>query len=290
MALPFAFTTNGVTLMKRNLATGALITSVAIPGGTAEQYSGVAVDNCGNVFVGSNNNVYQYDVNLTPTATIPIAGAIYDVAVSGTAQLLVAGNGVLASQTAPCVAPCHSCIILPEGLNNWNAAVNAQGQVELTWENSNPNSEGTFTIERSVDARNYVALYSTIADQTQYSLRDAAPLKGYSWYRLRYTDAAGTVTYAPAKQVWIEDDSQRLTVFPNPAQDWLRVQLPDAAADCSLQVVNAQGQVVMETFLRQNALAEGFRLDLGALAAGIYSLRVVGLDVEAVKFSKFEGN
>ncbi|HEX2899657.1 MAG TPA: hypothetical protein VHS96_08060, partial [Bacteroidia bacterium] len=156
----FAFTSNGSTLMKRNLATGALIASVAIPGGSSELYSGIAVDDCGNVFVGANNNVYQYDVNLAPTATIAIGGAIYDVAVSGTAQLLVAGNGVLASQTAPCVAPCHSCIILPAGLGDWNAEVNALDQVDLRWTNANPDPGAQFTVERSADARTFTELDS----------------------------------------------------------------------------------------------------------------------------------
>ncbi len=284
----FAFTTNGVTLMKRNLATGALITSVAIPGGTAEQYSGVAVDNCGNVFVGSNNNVYQYDVNLAPTATIPIAGAIYDVAVSGTAQLLVAGNGVLASQTAPCVAPCHTCIILPQGLSDWNAQVNTTNQVELSWENSNPNSEGSYTVERSADSRNYAPMETRSADQTQYSLLDIAPLKGYSWYRLAHTDAAGTVTYAPAKQVWIADQTPSLSVYPNPAQDWLRVQLPQAEGESILQVINAQGSVVMATAVLGTQLAESFQMDVSDLETGIYTLRILGMQAQAVKFCRMD--
>ncbi|HEX2900258.1 MAG TPA: T9SS type A sorting domain-containing protein, partial [Bacteroidia bacterium] len=129
-----------------------------------------------------------------------------------------------------------------------------------------------------------------IADQTQYTLLDDAPLTGYSWYRLAYKDVSGAVTHAPARQVWIEDSKPRLSIFPNPAQDWLRVQLPQADGEGILQVVNAQGTVVMATSVNGFALAQGMRLDVSTLESGIYSLRVLGMGGDVVKFCRVKGD
>lgn len=279
----FIFTTNGATLMKRNITTGALISSVAIPGGVSEQYSGVTVDNCGNVYVGGNGNVYQYDVNLAPVTAFPVTGAVYDVAVSGTAQLLSCGNGFLSSQTAPCVAPCPSCVILPAGLNGWEATLNERNQVDLRWSVEDGASHTRFTIERSADGSHFSEWNSTFAGVNNYWLVDEAPLEGYSWYRLALHTQSGTVSHSPAKQVWRESSQSRLTAYPNPAQTLVHVQLPiHLAPQAILQVINAQGQVTLEKHLsaEDSPLLD---MDISSLQQGIYTLRLMGMDCKAVK-------
>ncbi len=43
--------------------------------------SGLNVDSCGNVYVGSTNQVVEYDANLNQLSTVTSPNAVYDVAV-----------------------------------------------------------------------------------------------------------------------------------------------------------------------------------------------------------------
>ncbi len=88
----FLYTSDGINLDQRNLATGALIKRVTIPGGTScgsctggggtwgNINSGITVDlKCGYVYVGSVNNMYCFDANLNPIFTYTgIPGIVYD--------------------------------------------------------------------------------------------------------------------------------------------------------------------------------------------------------------------
>jgi gliding motility-associated-like protein len=89
----FLYTSDGTNLDQRNLATGALIKRVAIPGGVTcgtcgiaggtwgHINSGLTVDlKCGYVYAGSVNNMYCFDANLNPVFTYAgIPGIVYGV-------------------------------------------------------------------------------------------------------------------------------------------------------------------------------------------------------------------
>ncbi|MBI2270592.1 MAG: hypothetical protein HYU69_09605 [Bacteroidetes bacterium] len=105
----FLFVTNGATLQKRNLTTGALITSVAIPGGTAvtsaSGNSGIVTDTCGNVYVGTQNSVRKYDPNLVFISSAATTAAVYDLCLGINGEILASGNGFLASVNLSACTP-----------------------------------------------------------------------------------------------------------------------------------------------------------------------------------------
>ncbi len=51
--LNFFCTTDGLTVFKRNLLTGALISQINVPGGVAQANSGILIDACDNIYIGS---------------------------------------------------------------------------------------------------------------------------------------------------------------------------------------------------------------------------------------------
>jgi hypothetical protein len=69
----FVYTQNGTEIQKRSLTDGSVITTAAIPGGQSTtslgRYqvgnSGIDIDECGNVYVGSGDRIVKYDANLT---------------------------------------------------------------------------------------------------------------------------------------------------------------------------------------------------------------------------------
>ncbi len=94
----FFYTHRGNQIDKRSLTTLGIISSAAIPGGgyagSAVQNSGLDIDACGNVYVGSKNQVIKYDANLNVLATYPTSSAfnVYDVHVSSAGDIIACGS------------------------------------------------------------------------------------------------------------------------------------------------------------------------------------------------------
>lgn len=99
----FVYTQNGSTLSKRSLGTGAVISTVTIPGGVnaagmfgnpgrVPGSSGIDIDSCGNVYVGSVNSVIKYDANLVQLSSVTLPFTVFDVAVSTNGDVIVAGS------------------------------------------------------------------------------------------------------------------------------------------------------------------------------------------------------
>ncbi len=96
----FVYTQNGSTVHKRSLTTGAIITTAAIPGGVSNAVfggtnqagnSGIDIDSCGNVYVGSGNAVIKYDANLVQLSSVSVPFKVFDVAVSTGGNVIVCG-------------------------------------------------------------------------------------------------------------------------------------------------------------------------------------------------------
>ena len=97
----FVYTHRGDRLDKRSLATGAILASVTIPGGgfttgfggNQVQCSGIDIDVCGNVYVGSKNQVVKFDGNtLTQLASYPTTYNVYDVHVATGGNIIACGS------------------------------------------------------------------------------------------------------------------------------------------------------------------------------------------------------
>ncbi|HOY31350.1 MAG TPA: PKD domain-containing protein [Bacteroidales bacterium] len=106
----FVYTQNGNTIEKRSLTDGSVISSAAIPGGinttvTMTSYhqpgnSGIAVDDCGNVYVGSADRIIKYDADLTILSQVNLPFAVYDVVVAPGGNVVVAGGTGTSSSTS----------------------------------------------------------------------------------------------------------------------------------------------------------------------------------------------
>ena len=98
----FVYTHKGSTIDKRDLNTAVILFSAAVPGGafatSQVRNSGIDIDACGNVYVGSANQVVKYDANLTQLATYATSFFVYDVHVSTGGDIIACGaSGTSAS-------------------------------------------------------------------------------------------------------------------------------------------------------------------------------------------------
>ncbi|HPQ07765.1 MAG TPA: PKD domain-containing protein [Bacteroidia bacterium] len=96
----FVYLNKGDQVQKRDFATGAVVATANIPGGVLSggagnrqaDNSGISIDNCGNVYVGSTNGVYKFDANLNPLGSYPTSFNVYDVEVNSGGEVIAAGS------------------------------------------------------------------------------------------------------------------------------------------------------------------------------------------------------
>ena len=124
----YLYTQNGTTLHRRNLSTGAIINSVTIPGGVSSTVpfvggntpgnSGLDIDSCGNIYVGSTSGVYKFDAALTQLSFSATSGAVYDVDVTSSGNVIACGNGFVSSVNIaacnPMPAQCFTSMMASE--------------------------------------------------------------------------------------------------------------------------------------------------------------------------------
>jgi gliding motility-associated-like protein len=99
----FVYTQNGTTVHKRSPVNGAILASATIPGGvsTPAQFttptvnqpgnSGIDIDDCGNVYVGSSNAIIKYDADLNLITSVSVPFKVFDVTVSYNGNVIICG-------------------------------------------------------------------------------------------------------------------------------------------------------------------------------------------------------
>ncbi len=97
----YIYTHRGDQVHKRDFNTANIIATANIPGGVytnvflggnVVENSGIIIDDCGNVYVGSKTGVVKYDQNLNQLATFPTSFTVYDVDITSTGDVVAAGS------------------------------------------------------------------------------------------------------------------------------------------------------------------------------------------------------
>jgi hypothetical protein len=150
----------------------------------------------------------------------------------------------------------------------------------LKWITASEVNTSHFEVERSANGVNFEYLDQVDAkgntSSTQnYSLVDAKPLSGTSYYRLKMVDNDGS--YAFSKIVVLTRKSVNqpvLSVYPNPARDVLKVSFKGIANDnATITITDMLGQMIHQ---QQNVVADNDVVVLSTdnLTVGMYLITV----------------
>lgn len=96
----YTFVNRGNRIDKRDFNTAAIVANAVIPGGTfaggfggsVVGNSGIAIDNCGNIYVGSKSQVVKYNQSLVQLATYAVPFNVYDIAIGTGGEIIAAGS------------------------------------------------------------------------------------------------------------------------------------------------------------------------------------------------------
>ncbi len=113
----YLYTTNGSKLDRWDPVTGAHFNQVTIPGGSTTPgtvNAGITTDKCGNIFVGSANNIYEYDATLNLINTIGgLPGVVFDLAWANAANTSLAVCGGTSNATTFLANVAVTACVLP---------------------------------------------------------------------------------------------------------------------------------------------------------------------------------
>lgn len=172
--------------------------------------------------------------------------------------------------------------ILPIKLAGFEARL-GKNVVNLDWTTVLEANSDHFAVERSTDGGSHWQTLGTVAARgfssvaVNYSFTDQSPATGVSQYRLQLVDRDGKYAYSPIKVVRSGLISG-VSVFPNPAKDYVNISLgSEAVANLSIRLVNQSGQVLIEKKL-SNAAGTTLSLPVNSYPTGNYLVLVTGAD------------
>jgi hypothetical protein len=148
--------------------------------------------------------------------------------------------------------------------------------VALRWHTASEQHNAGFEVQRRPATAadfatiGFVAGAGATSQNRGYAFRDAAAPAGLVYYRLRQLDQDGTANYSPVAAIMgttVAAKATLLPVFPQPARDWLRVQVTGAEQPVTLRLLDGLGRVV-----RQQSCETETQIEVGGLPAGLYYL------------------
>ncbi|MFN5679389.1 MAG: gliding motility-associated C-terminal domain-containing protein [Flavobacteriia bacterium] len=179
------FMHRGNEIQKRSLQNGSIISTNSIPGGQYSSVflggqttgnSGIAVDDCGNIYVGSTTGVYKFSNGLIQEAFYPTNFAVYDIQINTNGELLACGgtgtsssttrSGTIRSLAIGACAPqaltcCDAAICQPQNVCETDAPFQlVVGTVGGTWNGLGVNAQGMF--DPSVAGAGVQTVYYTL--------------------------------------------------------------------------------------------------------------------------------
>ncbi|MGI4760704.1 MAG: hypothetical protein ACRYF0_08365 [Janthinobacterium lividum] len=161
---------------------------------------------------------------------------------------------------------------LPVQLTAFGASYQASQGTLLSWATASESNSAAFLIESQEVAGPWLTVTGLLAagnstTPRQYQARDARPLAGTRYYRLRQLDLDGTATYSPV--VSVSATAAGLAAYPNPATGTVQLSGPLApGATARVRLLAITGRCVAS--LAGPAGQAAFELPLARVPAGLY--------------------
>ena len=162
--------------------------------------------------------------------------------------------------------------------------------VQVDWKVATEQNIKQYVVEKSTNGINFATIATQAAnniDNSSYTAMDNSPITGSNYYRILSTDNSGKQQYSNVAVVKIGGKQSSISVYPNPiAGNVMNLQLENIAkGNYTIQLVNTQGSVVMQTKLQHAGGSGTQNIDLpSTLSSGNYVLKAV--DEKGVVFTE----
>jgi len=169
---------------------------------------------------------------------------------------------------------CMDNALFPVELTNFQALASENQQIQLTWETASETENQGFEVERSREGKKWETLgfvkgVGTTVETQSYEWTDSKPYsQELNYYRLKQIDFDGTTEYSAIIVTEIKSDLDKITIAPNPANDFLNLQLEGIEKDARIEIYNSSNQLVKSLTVQRNY--SSIDLNISDLPSSIY--------------------
>ena len=211
--------------------------------------------------------------------TIPFAGQTNPTAQSVTVPGITDfnhGTWAIALEASP----------LPVELLTFTAKPEENKKVRCDWVTASEINNDYFTVERSKDGEIFEQIgivdgSGTTSAISSYHFYDMNPYSGVSYYRLMQTDFDGARSWSRVVAVRMESESN-IVVYPTIVNDMFNIQYY-SDSNLVFELYAADGRLIMsQELIAAQKSAQGFQINRGNIAAGVYFARATATDGKSV--------
>ncbi|MCG8330408.1 MAG: T9SS type A sorting domain-containing protein [Chitinophagales bacterium] len=184
---------------------------------------------------------------------------------------------------------CSNAALLPIELLTFKGRQQSNSLL-LEWSTATEINNDYMLIEHATDGRHFteigkVAGAGTSTTIQHYSFKHEQAVNGINYYRLKQVDYDGKFTYHHIIPVTFEGGAGIVSIFPNPANDRLNIQLSVwTEGELSMQILDKKGRIIEE---EQQPASNIISMDVHTLQSGMYFLRILAADrSEIIRFKK----
>lgn len=211
---------------------------------------------------------------------------VWDVNVSWCAN--GAGLGLpIPEDCATSQAICFA-ITLPVELINLAAEAIDNEFVDITWETASEQNSDYFSVERSIDGKEWITLGQAKAagnsdEAINYLFTDTDPNTGTNYYRLVQVDFNGRTATSETVAAEIIRTGQEMTAYPNPIANGQVLTVKGVNYGDQLVLLNAAGNtIVQETVESHSGIG---RITIEQVDGGMYFVRNLSTDAKPIKIT-----
>lgn len=153
-------------------------------------------------------------------------------------------------------------------------------QVENDWTVANEQNTSYYNVQRSVDGTDFTTIGKVVAKGSganSYQFKDNSPANGINYYRLQIVDKDGISSYSKVISIQLSINNFQLTIFPNPAKDFIIVKEKNIK---EINIFDNVGRLV-RTQKGLNSSSEQNKVTF-CLQAGVYIVRLLMADGKIV--------
>ena len=163
--------------------------------------------------------------------------------------------------------------------------------VQIEWSNLTEKDVVGYTVERSVNGKDFsliaeLAATSNQNDKADYQSFDPAPVSGVSYYRIKALETTGKIVYSKILSISLGKSVTGLKLYPNPVMgNQATISLSNLKlGQYNLQIANTSGVNVYTRVIRTQSSNLTQILDLpSTIKPGVYTIVITG---ESYKESK----
>lgn len=227
---------------------------------------------------GGGGGIIWYNGSITATTNVT-GGATGLITSTGpcnnTSNGGIAGNnGILSSGfVTPQGSTSFNCALLPlNSLTFFNGRKKAEA-IEINWGLTETEKIEMVTLQRRKSGETFQSIYTQSNPVKEFGIYTDVSNELPINYRLLITDRTGTNHYSN-ELFFGRTKLQRLIIYPNPAKDEIKINLPSfVTGTVSIAVFNVTGTIVLKKEIVSSNSQQPYTLSIAGLQQGVFILK-----------------